>query len=492
MIEYDALRRLSGVSLSGHPRSSYAGVATNSREVQPGDLFVALHGARDGHEFLDDAIASGAGGVVVDRPFAVDADADADVTVVQVPDTLRALQELGARARDASSADVLAITGSVGKTTAKNVIAHVLARHGTVLSSPKSYNNHIGVPRTLLLLEPTHTDLVAEVGTNHPGEIADLVALVRPRVGLVTNIGHAHVGYFGSREGLAAEKAALFSGVAPGGVWVVNADDALLTRAVADLDRPEATRIITYGEHADADVRVSDVAVGAAGTTGTVTVAGESAPFLIPLLGRHFALTAAAAIAVAVERGMTLADAVKALATVESSEGRASISTVRSGLVRVIDDSYNGSPDSTLAALETLGGLPEDRRIAVLGEMRELGDWSDRLHQEVGRTTAGTATDLVFIGPSADIVRSAAVAAGMPADRIRTAGSATEAAEVLESLLDDTPTAVLIKGSRFVHTERVGLALEGVDVRCRLALCELYIHCRTCPLLLVPQAGPGG
>ena len=485
MIGYDALERLSGVSLQGAPRTTYAHVVTNSREVAPGDLFVALRGARDGHEFLDAAVAAGAAGVVVDRPYAP----DADVTVAQVPDTLRALQELGSLARDASRADVLAITGSVGKTTTKNVIAHVLARRRGVLSSPKSYNNHLGVPLTLLLLDDTHDDLVAEVGTNHPGEIAGLVSLVRPRVGLVTNIGHAHVGNFGSRESLAAEKASLFAGVRPGGVWIVNADDPLLTRAVADLDRPEDTRVITYGEAAEADVRVGDVAVDERGTTGTITVADESARFTIPLLGRHFALTAAAAVAVATERGMTLADTVEALATVGSSEGRAAISTARSGLVRVIDDSYNGSPDSTLAALETLGGLPEQRRIAVLGEMRELGEWSGRLHEEVGRRIASTTTDLIFIGPSADVVRAAATGAGMPADRIRTAGSATEAAELLDELLDETPSAVLIKGSRFVHTERVALALEGADVQCRLELCELYIHCRTCPMLSVPQAG---
>jgi UDP-N-acetylmuramoyl-tripeptide--D-alanyl-D-alanine ligase len=324
-------------------------------------------------------------------------------------------------------------------------------------------------------------DLVAEVGTNHPGEIADLAGLIRPRAAMVTNIGHAHLGNFVSREALADEKASLYKAVRGDGVWFVNADDDLLLAAVERLERPAATRVITYGTAPEADVRASDVVVDENGTRGSLTTGGQTVRFVIPLIGKHFAATAAAAVAVALERGLDLADAADALASFPGSVGRASVT--KRGNLRVIDDSYNGSPDSMLAALDTLASLPEQRKIAVLGEMRELGDWSDAMHEAVGAKAGLSVTDLIFIGPSFDIVRDTATASGLATDRIHRAESATHAAWVLEGLLTDDPTAMLVKGSRFVHTERVALALEGLTVKCELAVCELYIHCRTCPKL---------
>lgn len=459
------------------PRARYRNVVTSSHDAGPGDLFVALIGARDGHEFVAAAVAAGASGVVVSRQVEVPPDVD----VYLVDDTLDAMRSLAASVRESSSTDVLAITGSVGKTTTKDVLAHLLSSLGrNTLSSPKSFNNHLGVPLTLLMLDG-QDDLVAEVGTNHPGEIADLAALIKPRAALVTNIGHAHVGNFASREALADEKASLYQAVEPDGVWFVNADDDLLQAAVDRLKRPEATRVITYGTAPTADVRAYDVTVDENGTRGTLAANGQTAPFAIPLIGKHFAVTAAAAVAVAIERGLELADAAEAFAAFPGSVGRASV-TLR-GHLRVIDDSYNGSPDSMLAALDTLASLPEQRRIAVLGEMRELGDWSEAMHEAVGAKAGTSATDVIFIGPSFEIIREMAVTSGLPADRIHPAESATHAARVLQDLLTEEPTAVLVKGSRFVHTERVALALEGLTVKCELAVCELYIHCRTCPKL---------
>ena len=459
------------------PRDRYRNVVTSSHDAGPGDLFVALIGARDGHEFVAAAVAAGATGVVVSRQVEVPPDVD----VYLVDDTLDAMRSLAASVRESSTTDVLAVTGSVGKTTTKDVLTHLLSSLGrNTLSSPKSFNNHLGVPLTLLMLDD-QDDLVAEVGTNHPGEIADLAGLIRPRAALVTNIGHAHLGNFDSREALADEKASIFKAVEASGVWFVNADDALLLAAVDRLERPSQTRVITYGTAEDADVRATDVVVDENGTRGRLTANGRTVPFAIPLIGQHFASTAAASVAVALERGLDLADAASALASFPGSVGRASV-TVR-GSLRVIDDSYNGSPDSMLAALDTLATLPEARRIAVLGEMRELGDWSDAMHEAVGTRAGASVTDLIFIGPSYEVVRDNAVAAGLAPDRIHSADSATHAARLLEGLLTDEPTAVLVKGSRFVHTERVALALEGLTVRCELAVCELYIHCRTCPKL---------
>ncbi|GAA3647412.1 UDP-N-acetylmuramoyl-tripeptide--D-alanyl-D-alanine ligase [Nocardioides ginsengisoli] len=476
---------IDATTLSALTAAVLAGPATtNSTEVGPGSVFFALVGARDGHDFLDDAVRAGAGAVVVSKPYTPPVDG---VEVISVPDTLEALQAAGGAVRQHYDVDALAVTGSVGKTTTKNLLTHLLAASRPVLSSPKSFNNHLGVPLTLLSLDASYTDLVAEIGTNHPGEIAALVRLVRPRAALVTNVGFAHLGNFGSREALADEKVSLFTGVAPDGVWFVNADDPILLDAVGRLDRPATTRVVTFGTAADADVRVSDVAVTESATTGVVHVGGESLPFTFPLVGRHFGGTVASAVAIAVERGIPAADAVALLATFPGSEGRASVSTIRDGAMRLIDDSYNGSPDSMLAALDTLSTFPEDRRIAVLGEMRELGDWTEAMHTTVGTKAGSSATDLVFIGPSEPVVRRAATAAGLPDDRIHAAASAPEAAALVEALLAADPgatSAVLVKGSRFVHTERVPLVLDGTPVGCMLALCELYIHCSKCPKVL--------
>lgn len=476
MISRELVRSALGAE-SGITAAPYRGVVTSSLDAGPGDLFVALIGARDGHEFVDAAIAAGATGIVVSADVAV----PPDVEVYRVADTLDALRTLALAVRGESATDVLAITGSVGKTTTKDVLAHVLSKLGRdTLSSPKSFNNHLGVPLTLLMLDG-QDDLVAEVGTNHPGEIADLSGLVRPRAALVTTIGHAHLGNFASREALADEKASIYQAVDADGVWFVNADDPLLRDAVARLVKPAGTRVISYGSGPDADVRAVDVVVDENGTTGLITANQQRIPFVIPLIGSHFAVTAAAVVAVALERGLDPVAAAEALASFPGSVGRASVS--KRGDLRVIDDSYNGSPDSMLAALDTLAGLPEERRIAVLGEMRELGDWSDAMHEAVGAKAGLSVTDLIFIGPSFPIVRDTALAAGLPAERIHPASSATEAADLLVGILDDSPTAVLVKGSRFVHTERVALVLEGLPVTCQLSMCELYIHCRTCPQL---------
>ncbi|HWU31847.1 MAG TPA: Mur ligase family protein, partial [Marmoricola sp.] len=317
------------------PRERYRKVVTNSQDVGPGDLFVALIGARDGHEFIEAAVAAGATGVVVSR----DVETPAGVEVYRVEDTLATLREMASQNRAATTADVFAITGSVGKTTTKDVLVHVLNALGRdTIGSPKSFNNHLGVPLTLLMANG-QDDLIAEVGTNHPGEIADLVGLIRPRAAMVTNIGHAHLGNFVSRVALADEKASIYKAVAVDGVWFVNVDDALLGDAVERLEKPAATRVISYGTRDGADVQAINVMVDEHGTSGELVIDGSAIPFTISLIGRHFAVTAAATVAVAIERGLPAVDAAAALASFPGSVGRASVT--QHGSLRVIDDSYN-------------------------------------------------------------------------------------------------------------------------------------------------------
>jgi UDP-N-acetylmuramoyl-tripeptide--D-alanyl-D-alanine ligase len=481
VISADVLDALTGADIQSRHHKQFTGVATNSNEVQPGDIFVALRGVRDGHEFVAAAVRAGATAAVVSDEVVL----PDDVTVARVPDTLAALQELSVAVRLRHNVDSIAITGSVGKTTMKNLITHLLGGASDVLSSPKSYNNHIGVPLTLLGLNDSHAYLVSEIGTNHPGEIKSLVTLVNPRAALVTGVGYAHVGNFESQEALAQEKASIFEGVQPDGVWFVNADDPLLQAALERLERPAATKIVSFGCAPGADTRVSDLEVSPQGISGVIHTVDESQPFTFPLVGRHFASTVAGAVAVVVAKGIPLSEAVARLATFKGTEGRAAISLLREDKLLVIDDSYNGSPDSMLGALDTLAIFSGWRRIAALGEMRELGEWSERLHTLLGTKAGDCADELVFIGPSGSLVQAAAIEAGMKGDRIHLAKSAYEAAHLVEQLVSQStqPAAVLVKAARFVHSERIPLVLQGVEVKCSLEHCELYIRCSDCAQL---------
>ena len=499
MISYADLTGLPGATVVGAGAAAdFAEVVIDSRQAGPGSLFVALVGDRDGHDFVPTAVAAGATGLLVSRaPEAGDV-LDSRLTVVVVPDTHAALQALAAAHRRRSDVDTVAVTGSVGKTTAKELLGHVLSPHRRVRSSPKSYNNDLGVPLTVLGVDPgTTTDLVAEIGTNHPGEIAGLTAIAAPRIGIVTTVGYAHVGNFGTREALAEEKASLYAGVADDGVWLVNADDALLGEAVRRLERPAATRVVTVGRSEGADVRIGDLVVGTDSTRASITLDGLTHTVEIPLVGPHFAQTAAFALYVALDRGIAAADAIASIATFGALEGRGAVTlheVAGGGRLRVVDDSYNGSPDSVLAALATLGASAGDRKVAVLGDMRELGDWTEALHQRVGEVVAESATDLVFVGDSYPVVATAEIGRGMPGGRILPAESATDAARLLQGLLEDDSsgsTTVLLKASRFKHLERVALALEGRQVACELATCTLYIHCGTCRRLEDASATPG-
>ncbi|MFJ3713672.1 UDP-N-acetylmuramoyl-tripeptide--D-alanyl-D-alanine ligase [Streptomyces sp. NPDC090053] len=483
MIEISHVLACTGALLVRPGAASFGGAAINSKEISPGDLFFAVLGSRDGHEFVADAVCAGATGIVVQQEVK---DVPGHVAVIRVPDTLAALQELGAAARGRSDARVVAITGSAGKTTTKSMVAHLLDRHVNVLSSAKSFNNHLGVPLSLLRLEPEHTHAVAEVGTNHRGEIGALAQLVKPDISLVTNVGFAHVGNFESRAELADEKTDLLRHVQRGGVWVLNGDDDLLNEAASRQPRPEGVQVLRVGFGPTNDVRAVDVRFSEAGSSGLIVVDGESVGFDLPMPGKHFVYAALFASAVGLLCGVSLEAGVKSLAEFSTPQGRASMERV-SETLSVLDDSYNASPDATLAALDLLGDMSADTRIAVLGEMRELGSWSDELHQLVGRKAAGAATHLIVVGEEGKKLLEAAKAEGFLAGAMSMAESARDAHLLTQDVVTQAAgrCVVLAKGARFMHMERVPLGLAGRRVDCSLSLCTKYIHCQDCPELEV-------
>ncbi|MEU2429983.1 UDP-N-acetylmuramoyl-tripeptide--D-alanyl-D-alanine ligase [Streptomyces sp. NPDC007861] len=460
---------------------SFSAAAINSKEISPGALFFAIRGNRDGHEFALDAVQAGATGLVVERDVPGVPDT---VTVIRVPDTLKALQELGAAARRRSAARVVAVTGSAGKTTTKSMVAHLLGDHVDVLSSDKSFNNHLGVPLSLLRLAPQHSHAVAEVGTNHRGEIGALAQLVKPDIALVTNVGFAHVGNFASRGDLADEKSDLLRHVNPDGFWVLNGDDELLMEAAGRQPRPDRVTVVRVGFGPENDIRAVDLRFTESGTSGSVVTESGTTPFHIPLPGRHFVYAALFSLAVGRLCGISVSDGVKSLEKFAPPQGRASMKQV-TGELSVLDDSYNASPDATLAALDLLGEMSADTRIAVLGEMRELGDWSDELHRLVGRKAASAATHLIAVGEEGRKLLQAAEDEGFARPAMWASESAREAQLLTQEIVSGTAgrCVVLAKGARFMHMERVPLGLSGTHVGCSLRVCTKYIHCQDCPEL---------
>ncbi len=429
----------------------FPGGAFDSRRLRPGECFFALRDQRDGHDFVADAFARGAGAAVVERvPDGISADA----LLVQVASPLRALRALADRLRDRAPIPAVGITGNVGKTTAKEATAAALGARYRVLRTAESYNNEIGVPLTFLALEPSHEVAVIELGFYVPGEIADLCRLVRPRVGIITRIPERPVHYARtpSVEAIAAGKAELIASLPADGVALLNADDPRV-RALAPRT---GAHVVLFGEAQDAALRATDVhADGLEPLRFTVVCDGERAGVRLPLPGRQGVSAALAAIGAARALGVPLEEAAVALGTMERPARRMQVR--RADGVTVIDDSYNASPAAVLAALDVLRGAG-GRRVAVIGDMLELGSLSADAHEEVGRAAARSADVLVAVGELARTSADAARRAGL-AD-VRAVADAAEALVLLKRLRRPGDV-ILVKGSRALALDKLADALTA-------------------------------
>lgn len=362
-------------------------VDTDSRLIEPGGVFVAKPGEiTDGHEFVEAAIERGAVLAIVERPVA------SDVTQIVVADAVQALADLArdvvARVRARGDLRVVGITGSNGKTTTKNLLARILESEGETVAPRASFNNEVGAPLTMLRVTESTQFLVCEFGASGPGAIARLAGLVAPDIGIVLMVGLAHAGGFGGIEGVFRAKSELVQAVRPGGLAVLNADDPRVA-AMAPIAAEGDVAVRWFGRGVDpnrpAEVRADDVEVSGAGTTAELSVDGERMPLRLQVIGEHHIMNALAAIAAATALGVTAADAVARVETVEIAE-RWRMQPLGSERVRILNDAYNASPDSMAAALRTLAQItrPGERTVAVLGAMSELGEYADDEHDRIG------------------------------------------------------------------------------------------------------------
>ena len=425
-----------------------SGVTFDSREVGPGDLFVAMPGSvHDGHEFVDQAIGAGAAGLVVSRPVAA--------PHVLVEDTAAALQALGRAARERARATVIGVTGSVGKTSTKEALYAALDRWrpGKVHRSVKSYNNHTGVPLSLARMPRDADFAVLEMGMNNPGEIAALTRLVRPNVAIITAIAPAHIENLGSEEAIADAKAEIFEGLEPDGIAVLPNDSSHRDRLVRAARR-HADRVVTFGS-GDADVHaLHAVKADQGGSLITAALLGSDLTFTISQQGEHWVSNALAVLAAVEAVGGDVGIAGLALADLGGLTGRGARHQLRidGGEALLIDESYNANPASMAATLKSLGAESSvSRRIAVLGPMRELGEHSDALHAGLAPAVIDAHVDtLVLVGED---MRPLEDALGGQVDVIR-AADADAAADVLLDLLRPGD-AVLVKASNSIGLARV-------------------------------------
>ena len=413
------------------------GVSTDSRTLAAGELFVPLVAERDGHDFIAVAVDAGASACLARRDRLGDLGSPG-VPVVAVADTHAALRNLGAAARGRISTGVIGITGSVGKTSTKDLLAAVLRGAGRTHASPASFNNAIGVPLTLLGATGTERAVVVEIGTNAPGEIADLAALARPDVGVVTAVAAAHTAALGTVEGVAREKGALISALPPSGTAVLNAED----RRVATMATLTDARVITYGFDVG-DVRAANVTLdeGLRPSFVLVTPWGQ-AQVRMRAAGLHMAHNALGAAAAALVVGTGIEIVVEGLGRAELSPWRMAVATTLSGAL-VVNDAYNANPSSMAAALRALAAAPARRRVAVLGVMAELGDSHAAEHAAVGALAANLGVEVLAVAEAAygteavpDVNAALAVLGSLgPGDAVLVKGSRVAGLEVLAGAL---------------------------------------------------------
>jgi len=423
----------------------FTGVSTDTRTIKPGNLFVALSGERfDGHDFIKQAVESGAAGVLINRnSFQV----EDNITVIKVPDTLKAYQRLAAFHRNRFDIPVIAITGSNGKTTTKDLTAAVLSSRFHVLKTQANYNNEIGLPLTLLNLNDSYEVAVVEMGMRGIGEIRELAEIASPTVGVVTNVGETHIELLGSLDNIALAKAELVEAVAEQGLVVLNADN----HYVRQMQDNAKARVIFYGVQQASDVRAENIHTNGQQTVFTCICRQGTFQAVIPAVGRHNVYNALAAISIGLELGLTFEEIKTGLNLFTASAMRLAIEKI--GEYHIINDAYNASPLSMVAAIDTLVEVAKGRSVAVLGDMLELGHIAVEAHQRIGSKLAACGVDIVItVGELARYIAYTAQEQGVT--QAAACDNHSQARELLQKIIKPGDT-ILVKGSRGMQMEKI-------------------------------------
>jgi len=430
------------------------GYSIDSRTIQPGELFFAVRGERlDGHDFVDAALAKGAVAAVVAREHTVRYSDSS--RLLPVDDPLAALQSLAATVRQLWGKPVVGITGSAGKTTTKEIVAHVLGTKFKVLKSVGNLNNHFGMPLQLLKLEPEHDMAVIEMGMSHAGEISALAAVAKPNCGVVTMVAPVHLEYFDSIAGIARAKYELIEALPPDGIAVLNADDSY----VSEFGRNFHGKVAFFGIHKPADVTARDIeALRPVGSAFEIVYGGESAAAALPLLGEHSIYNALAGVAVGLQYGVTLAAAAAALSSLTAGDKRGQMLEFEGATV--INDCYNSNPKALDSMVRSLAQMPAQRRIVIAGEMLELGPSGETMHRDCGQHMGVYGIDFVLgVRGLARLIVEGAAAANVDGEFVATP---EEAGEWLRR--NARPgDVILVKASRGVKLERALQAWMGTN-----------------------------
>ena len=427
------------------PNAVASGYSIDSQTIQPGELFFAVHGERlDGHDFVEAALSNGAVAAVVRRDQL--ARFPGKTSLLAVDDTLTALQQLAAAVRRLWGKPLVGVTGSAGKTTTKEIVAHVLATRRTVLKSQGNLNNHFGLPLQLLKLEPEHEIAVIEMGMSHAGEIAALAKLAQPDCGVVTMVAPVHLEFFDSIAGIARAKYELIESLPAGGIAVLNADDTY----VSQFGRDFHGRVVTFGLQKPADIRAENIeALRPVGSAFDLVSDGERTRATLPLLGEHSIYNALAAVAVGLQYGVTLPEAAESLTSLSAGDKRGQV--LEYAGTTIINDCYNSNPKALDSMVRSLAQMPAQRRIVVAGEMLELGPSAEAMHRDCGQLMGNYGVDFVLgVRGLARFIVEGAVSANVGAEF---AATPEEAAAWLRRNVKPGDL-VLLKASRGVRLER--------------------------------------
>jgi len=449
-----------GILVNGSPELKVRGIGIDSRNIADGDMFIPLRGRTDGHAYIGDALRNGASGYLVEKGVGDRGKLTGlkgTQYVIEVEDSLKALQDIAAYHRTRLSAKVIGVTGSTGKTTTKDMLNCILTRKLNVVSTDKNYNNEIGVPLTILKADENAKVLVIEMAMRGIGQIKELAEIAKPDVGVVTNIGQAHMELLGSEEMIAQAKAELIEAIPENGVVVLNADDLW----TPNISKSARARIVSYGI-TSGDIRGSEIVVDDLGRASfRLNVYDDAIGYIVRLAvpGRHNVYNALAASTAALQAGLSIDDVRIGIADCRATAMRMEIFATDDNVV-ILNDAYNANPTSMQAALSTLMDIAtEGRHIAVLGDMLELGNISSEAHKQIGEIVASLGVSiLVAVGPESQIMADSAVKAGMPPKAVIACENSRTAAQVLKQLVT-IGDVVLVKASRGVGLEEAVRAI---------------------------------